>query len=83
MKKGFLRDSQGSLYYQSKYEYSLLEGMTDKGYTSDIMFIFREPTQEDIANDYYGEVIGWVFDGFNELDFVEKKIKEYEQKKGE
>lgn len=79
----FKKDSQDSLYYLSdktNIEYSLLEGLTNKRFTSDIVFIFREATPTEMENDYYGEVIGWVFDGFNELEFVESKIKEYESK---
>lgn len=80
----FKRDSQGSLYYEGKsgIKFSLLEGLTDKGFNSDILFIFREATQEEMSNDYYGEVIGWVYGGFEELDFVEEKIKNYEQQLG-
>lgn len=78
----FKRDSQNSLYYEGKngIEYSLLEGITDSNKTSDIVFIFREPTKEDLKNDYYGEVVAWVYGGFEELEFVEDKIKEYEEK---
>lgn len=78
----FQEDSQGNLMYVSEngIEYSLLEGITDKGNTSDIVFIFREPTPEEMDNDYYGEPIDWVYGGFQELEFVANKIKEYEKK---
>lgn len=79
----FKKDSQGCLYYESektKLEYSLLEGRTNNDYTSDIVFIFREPTPKDIENDYYGEVVNWCYGGFEDLDFMEKQIKEYEEK---
>lgn len=79
MGKGFLRDSQGSLYYKSKYEYSLLNGITDKGYTSDIMFIFREPTGNDIENGFTGEVVSFLYGGFENLKDVEQIILDYEK----
>lgn len=79
----FKKDSQEDLYYESenKINYNLFEGRTSKGYTSDIIFIFREPTEEDIMNGYCGEVVGWLYGGFEHLDlnFVESKIKEYEE----
>ncbi len=79
----FKEDIQGNLEYISKSDriYSLLEGVTNKGNTSDIVFIFREATPDEMDNDYYGEVIDWVYDGFANLEFVEQKIKEYEEKK--
>lgn len=79
MKNGFLRDSQGSLYYKGKYEYSLLDGTTDKGYSSDIMFIFREPNENDIQNGFTGEVISFLYGGFDNLKDVEKIILDYEK----
>lgn len=80
MEKGFYNDSQDNLCYRGKYEYSLLEGMTDKGYSSDIVFIFREPTQKDIEEGFTGEVVSFVYGGFDNLDFIEREIKEYEEK---
>lgn len=87
----FKRDSQGSLYYESEngIEYSLLLGVTDKDYTSDILFIFRNATIEEQDNDYYGEVVDFVYGGFDcfndthglsSKDFVEERIKAYERK---
>ena len=78
----FKEDSQGCLYYESKktkISYSLLEGITNNNHTSDIVFIFRDATPKETENDYYGEVINWCYDGFNNLDFMEKQIKEYEK----
>lgn len=80
MEKGFYRDSQDNLCYRGKYEYSLLNGVTDKGFSSDILFIFREATHEDIEKGFTGEVVGFVYGGFDDLDFVERVIKEYEEK---
>ena len=81
MKKGFFRDCQNSLHYRGeKYEYSLLDGVTDTGYTSDIMFIFREPTSEELDNNFAGAVVDFVYGGFEDLDFVEQRILEYEKK---
>lgn len=79
----FKKDSLGNTYYLStktNIEYQLLVGITNNGYTSDIVFIFREASTEEMENDYYGEVIGWVYDGFNDFDFIEKKIINYEKK---
>ena len=78
----FKKDSQGNTYYLSSktnIEYSLLVGMTDQGYTSDIVFIFREANSKEMENGYFGEVISWVYDGFSDLKYLETKIKEYEQ----
>lgn len=79
----FKRDSQDSLYYESEKTgriYFLYEGMTSSGFTSDMVFIYKEATLDEMDNDdYYGEVIAWVYGGFEELDFVEQKIKEYEE----
>lgn len=80
-KKGYYYDSQGNLNYRGKYDYSLLEGIASSGATSDIVFIFREATPEEIKNDYYGEVINWCYGGFDNLDFMEKQIKKYEEKR--
>lgn len=81
-KKGYFYDSQGNLNYRGKYEYSLLEGIASSGATSDIVFIFREATPEEMDNGFYGEVANWCYDGFNNLDFMENQIKEYEEKEG-
>ena len=77
----FKKDSQGCLYYETdKHIYSLLEGKTNNGLTSDIIFIFKEPTMDELGNNYTGEVIGYVYGGFNELTGIEETIKDYEKK---
>ena len=84
----FKKNKQGNLYYESEnnIEYSLLLGVTDKGMSSDTIFIFREPTEENIENSFTGEVVGFVYGGFCDLDiddkleYVEDQIKEYEKK---
>lgn len=77
----FKRDKGGSLYYEGKYaKYSLLEGITDNKLTSDIVFIFREPTEEQIISEnYVGEVIGFVYGAFEDLSAIEDTIKRYEE----
>ena len=62
-----------------KYDYSLLEGMTDKEFTSDILFIFREPTIEEIDNGFTGEVVNFLYGGFSNLNNIEEMIIEYEK----
>ncbi len=76
----FKTTRDGIYYISDKYEYSLLEGKTSNGYTSDMVFIFREPTQEDYDRNFYGEVVDWIFDGFNQLAAIEEIIKDYESK---
>ena len=78
----FKEDTQGNTYYLSKSnrEYQLLIGITNKGYTSDIVFIFKEATPEEMEKGYYGEVVDWVYDGFSDLSFIEQKILEHEKK---
>lgn len=80
----FRRDTQGCLYYESTsgIEYSLLEGKTDNGKTSDIVFIFREATEEDHDKGFYGEVVNWKYGGFQDLKFLEEDIIDYEIKRG-
>lgn len=83
----FKRDSQGNLYYESenKIDYSLLVGMTDKNMTSDVLFVFREPTEDNIDNGFTGEVVDFVYGGFSDIDvsdklqYIEMRIKEYEK----
>lgn len=82
MKKGFNYDSQGDIFYQGKYYYSILEGKTKNNYTSDILFIFREPIFEDEENIISGEVVDFVYGGFNNeiaYDYIENAIKKYEE----
>lgn len=80
----FKRDTQGCLYYESKsgIEYSLLEGKTDNGKTSDIVFIFREATEEDHDKGFHGEVVNWKYGGFQDLTYLEEDIIDYEIKNG-
>ena len=83
----FKRDANENLYYESEnsIRYSLLLGVTDKDMTSDIIFIFREPTEQNIYDGWTGEVVGFVYGGFCDLDigdkleFIEQKIKDYEK----
>lgn len=80
----FKEDSNGAIYYATEnYVYSLLEGIDDKGYTSDIVFIYREPKWLDLDVDM-GEVVSFVYGGFDHLakDFIEEEIKKYEKRKG-
>lgn len=80
----FKEDINGAIYYATKnYVYSLLEGKDDKGYTSDIVFIYREPKFYDVEVDV-GEVVDFVYGGFDHLakDYIENAIKKYEKKKG-
>lgn len=80
----FTKDSNGALQYKTKdYVYSLLEGIDDKGYTSDIIFIFREPKWNDLEVDM-GEIVDFVYGGFDHLDreFIENAINKYEKRKG-
>lgn len=81
MKQGFNYDGQGDIFYQGKYFYSLLEGKTKSGYTSDIIFIYKEPIFKKDGNVINGEVIDFVYGGFDNLayDYIENKIKEYEK----
>lgn len=81
MKQGFNYDSQGDIYYQGKYYYSLLEGKTRNNYTSDIIFIYKEPIFIDDKKIIQGKVIDFVYGGFDNLayDYIEEKIKEYEK----
>ncbi len=79
------KENKDGFYYLSdktQIEYSLLEGYTTNGSYSDIAFIFREPTEDDIYNGFTGEVIGFVYGGYssNTKDFIEMTIKEYEKK---
>lgn len=84
----FTRDSNGALQYETNnYKYSLLEGIDDKGYTSDIVFIYREPKWSfdennepiDVIN---GCVVGLTYGGFDtgNRDYIEEQIKEHERK---
>lgn len=89
MNNNFKYDSQGDLYYQGKYHYSLLEGKTKNGYTSDIIFIFREPIQKENGDVINGEVVDFVYGGFNSFnnniayDYIENAIKKYEEAENE
>lgn len=88
----FKKDLNGGIYYLSEngVHYSILEGIDNVNRTSDILFIFREPTKEEIENTTFcGEVVDFVyggFGGFNDIhglsskDFIEERIKEYEHK---
>ena len=80
MEKGFYRDEQGNLCYKGKYDYSLLVGKTDKDYTSDIVFIFREPTNKEIDEGFTGAVINFLYGGFDNLGNIEELILDYEKK---
>lgn len=80
----FTKDSNGALQYETQNNiYSLLEGIDNKGYTSDIVFIYREPKFYDVEVDV-GEVVDFVYGGFDHLakDYIENAIKKYEKKKG-
>ena len=73
-------DIQGNLGYRSSNGYySLLLGMTDKLFCSDIVFIFMEP--HDDGNGYFteGKVIGYTYGGFELTEYIEKVIKHYEE----
>lgn len=79
----FKKDNQNSLYYESEKTgriYFLYEAVTSSGCTSDMVIIYKEATPEEMDNGYYGEVIAWVYDGFNELGFIEMQIEDYENK---
>ena len=88
----FKEDQNGGIYYLSdnNIQYSLLEGIDNVNRTSDILFIFREPTEEEIENtSFCGEVVDFVYGGFDcfndthglsSKDFVEERIKTYERK---
>ena len=80
----FERDNiQNNLGYRSSNGtyYSLLLGMTDNLFSSDIVFIFMEP--HDNGNGYFvdGKVIGYTYGGFEDTEYIEKVIKEYEENK--
>lgn len=80
----FSEDSNGAIYYATQnYVYSLLEGKDNKGYTSDIVFIYREPKFEDV-NVEVGEVVDFVYGGFDHFnrDYIENAIKKYEERRG-
>lgn len=83
----FTKDSNGALQYETKDNvYSLLEGIDNKGYTSDIVFIYKEP--KPILNEKgepidmeQGKVVDFTYGGFdiNNYSYIEEKIKEYEK----
>lgn len=80
----FKRDSKENLYYESEKTgriYSLLEGIASNGSNSEIVFIFRNATEEEQDNDFFGEVVSWLYCGFEDLDFIEKIIVEYEKER--
>ena len=79
------KERDKEIYYLSDngIEYSLLLGKTSNDLSSDIIFVFREPTEQEIEEqDFCGEVIGFTYGGFWHLekDFIEKMIKNYEKK---
>ena len=81
----FINGKDG-LHYEGKHYYSLLEGKTSNGYTSDILFIYREATEQELANNYVGEVVTWLY-GATNLNalkgIIEYEIKKYEEKEDE
>lgn len=87
----FTKDSNGALQYKTQNNiYSLLEGIDNKGYTSDVVFIYKEP--KPILNEMgepidmeQGDVVDWVYGAFdiNNYSYIEEKIKEYEKKEEE
>ena len=91
----FTKDSNGALQYETQNNvYSLLEGIDDKGYTSDIVFIYKEPLNKegDMGDFENGAIIDWCYGAFrsqngklpiDELCYIEEKIKEYEKKEEE
>ena len=83
----FTENSNGALQYKTKDNvYSLLEGIDNKGYTSDVVFIYKEPKailneQGEVVDMTVGRVVDFVYGGFdvNNYDFIENAIKEYEK----
>lgn len=81
-KKGyFTKGKLGEDIYISSNNitYSLLVGKTFNGLTSDIVFIFREPSEEEQNNDFYGCVVDWVYCGWECLEIIESIIINYEK----
>ena len=79
------KENKDGVYYLSdktQTKYSLLEGYTTNGFYSDTVFIFREPTEQDIDDGFTGEVVGFVYGGYNSSnkDFIEEMIRHYERK---
>ena len=86
MNNGFKYDTNGDIYYQGKYYYSILEGKTRNNKTSDILFIYREPIFKSDSEVINGEVVDFVYGGFNSssdiaYDYIENSIKKYEENK--
>ena len=90
-KQGLIKDRNGALFYRTKnYDYDLLCGYDSKNYNSDILFIFREPTENGLLNGETGEMIGYMYGGFDgieknefgKLDYIKLKIENYEKEKG-
>lgn len=87
----FTKDSNGALQYETKDNlYSLLEGIDNKGYTSDIVFIYKEPKailneQGEVIDMTIGDVVDFVYGAFDSKNYgyIEDKIKEYEKKEEE
>ena len=77
----FKRDSLGSLYYEfGNRRYELLLGKTSNDLSSDILFIFKTPLEEEIEKEtFYGKVIGFLYGGFSDLQAIEETIKKYEE----
>ena len=78
----FKKDSKENLYYESTKTgiiYSLLEGIASNGGNSEIVFIFRNSSEEEQDNGYFGEVVNWIYCGFEDLEYIEKIIKNYEE----
>ena len=78
------KERNGEIYYLSDkgIEYSLLLGKTNNDLSSDIIFVLREPTEQEIEEqDFCGEVIGFTYGGFRHLEkeFIEDMIKKYEK----
>lgn len=76
-------EERSGLSYVGKHHYSLLEGKTSKGYTSDILFIYRDTTEEELKNGFSGEIVTWIY-GASNLEalkgIIQYEIKKYEEK---
>lgn len=83
MEYGLTVDSDQSIIYRTAYAtYSLLEGVTNNGLNSDILFIYREPIF--VGNDVIlGEVVNFIYGGFSRENLKEVKniIEKYEKEK--